>query len=181
MATINKIITKYPKRDSAAMPVMQYLQKENNNYLSAEAMETAAEVIGCSKSKIFGLSTYYTMFNTKPVGTYHLQVDTCVPGFLQGADEILNHLSSILKINPGETTGDGMFTLSTVQDLGSCATCPVIQVNGRYYENMTIEKTDALIEALQNGREPTAQKKTAARSLFTKKMEGMSLLKKLFQ
>ena len=136
------------------MPVMQYLQKENNNYLSAEAMETAAEVIGCSKSKIFGLSTYYTMFNTKPVGTYHLQVDTCVPGFLQGADEILNHLSSILKINPGETTGDGMFTLSTVQDLGSCATCPVIQVNGRYYENMTIEKTDALIEALQNGREP---------------------------
>ena len=154
MATINKIITKYPKRDSAAMPVMQYLQKENNNYLSAEAMETAAEVIGCSKSKIFGLSTYYTMFNTKPVGTYHLQVDTCVPGFLQGADEILNHLSSILKINPGETTGDGMFTLSTVQDLGSCATCPVIQVNGRYYENMTIEKTDALIEALQNGREP---------------------------
>ena len=151
---IQKIITKYPKKESAVMPIMQYLQNQNANYLSGDAVETAARAIDCSKSKIYGIATYYTMFNTQPVGKFHLQVDTCVPGFLHGADEILNHLSKKLGIKPGETTKDGMFTLSSVQDLGSCATGPVIQVGNRYYENMTIQKTDALIDALKSGKEP---------------------------
>ena len=151
---IKTIIGRYPKKDSAAMPVMQYLQKENGNRLDEKAVETAAGAIGCSKSKIYGIATYYTMFNTRPVGRFHLQVDTCVPGFLHGADEILEHLSKKLGIKTGETTKDGMFTLSAVQDLGSCATGPVIQVNDRYFENMTISKTDALIDALKSGKEP---------------------------
>ncbi|HOP64957.1 MAG TPA: NADH-quinone oxidoreductase subunit NuoF [Spirochaetota bacterium] len=152
--SIEKIIAKYPEKKSAIMPVMQHLQKENSNYLSEDAMNEAAGVIGCSSSKVYGVATYYTMFNTRPVGKFHLQVDTCVPGFLHGADAVVEHLEKKLGIKTGETTGDGMFTLSTVQDLGSCATGPVIQVNDRYYENMTIAKTDALIEALKNGKEP---------------------------
>ncbi len=151
---IKTIIDRYPKKDSAVMPVMQYLQKKNNNRLDDRAVETAAKAIGCSKGKIYGIATYYTMFNTQPVGKYHLQVDTCVPGFLQGADEILAHLEKKLGIKTGETTKDGMFTLSAVQDLGSCATGPVIQVNDRYFENMTVKKTDALIDALKSGKEP---------------------------
>ncbi len=151
---IEKLVGRYPKKDSALMPVMQYLQKENGNYLSAESMDKAAKAIGCSRSKVYGVATYYTMFNTEPVGKFHLQVDTCVPGFLQGADEILAHLVKKLGIKAGETTKDKMFTLTAVQDLGSCATGPVIQVNDRYYENMTIAKTDALIEALKSGKEP---------------------------
>ena len=151
---IETIIGRYPKKDSAAMPVMQYLQKENGNRLDEKAVETAAKAIGCSKSKIYGIATYYTMFNTKQVGKFHLQVDTCVPGFLHGADAIVEHLEKKLGIKTGQTTADGMFTLCTVQDLGSCATGPVIQVNDRYFENMTIAKTDALIEALKSGKEP---------------------------
>lgn len=151
---IKTIIGRYPKKDSAAMPVMQYLQKKNNNRLDSRAVETAAKAIGCSKSKIYGIATYYTMFNTQPVGKFHLQVDTCVPGFLHGADAVLEHLEKKLGIKTGETTKDGMFTLSAVQDLGSCATGPVIQVNDRYFENMTIAKTDALIDALKSGKEP---------------------------
>ncbi|HOP29048.1 MAG TPA: NADH-quinone oxidoreductase subunit NuoF [Spirochaetota bacterium] len=153
-ASIKQIITKYPDKKSAIMPVMQHLQRENKNFLSEDAMEEAAGVIGCSKSKVFGVATYYTMFNVEPVGKFHLQVDTCVPGFLQGADAVVAHLEKKLGIKAGETTKDGLFTLSTVQDLGSCATGPVIQVNDRYFENMTIEKTDALIEALKSGKEP---------------------------
>jgi len=153
---IEKIITKYPKKDSAVMPVMQYLQNKNSNYLSEESMDIAANAIGCSKSKVYGVATYYTMFNTKPVGKFHLQVDTCVPGFLHGADAIVEHLQKKLGIKAGETTKDGLFTLSTVQDLGSCATGPVIQVGNRYFENMTIEKTDALIDALKSGKEPAS-------------------------
>ena len=139
---VEKIISRYPEKESAAMPVMQYLQKENGNYLNNQSVDTAAKAIGCSKSKIYGIATYYTMFNLQPVGKFHLQVDTCVPGFLQGADEVFEHLIKKLGIKNGETTKDGMFTINSVQDLGSCATGPVIQVNDRYYENMTIEKPE---------------------------------------
>jgi len=152
--SIKKIIGQYPRKESALLPVMQLLQKENHNCLNGKAIETAAKAIGVSQSQAYGVATYYTMFNTKPVGKYHLQVDTCVPGFLHGADEIVKHLSKKLGIKVGETTSDKIFTLSTVQDLASCATGPVIQVNDRYYENMTIEKTDQLIESLRKGQEP---------------------------
>ncbi len=151
---VSNIIGRYPKRESAVLPIMQLLQKENDNHLSASAMEDAAQALGVSASRIYGIATYYTMFNPKPVGKYHLQVDTCVPGFLHGADEIVKHLCEKLGVAVGETTPDGLFTLSTVQDLASCATAPVIQVNDRYYENMTVENTDQLIEALKKGREP---------------------------
>ncbi len=153
-ADIKKIIEGYPKKESAILPVLQYLQKKNRNALNDGSIDTAARAVGISKSKAYGIATYYTMFNTKPVGKYHLQVDTCVPGFLHGADEIVAHLIKKLGIGVGETTDDGMFTLSTVQDLASCATGPVIQVNDRYYENMTTEKTDALIKALKKDQVP---------------------------
>jgi NADH-quinone oxidoreductase E subunit len=152
--SVKSIIGKYPKKESAVLPVMQLIQEENKNQLNAEGLEEAAQAVDMSKSRIYGIATFYTMFNTKPVGKYHLQVDTCVPGFLQGADEIVEHLSQKLGVSIGETTADGMFTLSTVQDLASCATGPVIQVNDRYYESMTVEKTDQLIEALRKGQMP---------------------------
>ncbi|MCX6072131.1 MAG: NAD(P)H-dependent oxidoreductase subunit E, partial [Chloroflexi bacterium] len=148
------MIGRYPKKESAVLPIMQRIQEENGNQLSAAGLEEAAQVVGMSASRIYGIATYYTMFNTRPVGKYHLQVDTCVPGFLHGADAIVKHLSQTLGISVGETTADGMFTLSTVQDLASCATGPVIQVNDRYFENMTLAKTDKLIDALRKGKEP---------------------------
>lgn len=150
-AKIQELIGKYPKKESAILPVLQFLQKEEGNTLTREAIEEAAQKLDCSTSKVYGIATYYTLFNTKPVGKYHLQVDTCVPGFLHGADAIVDHIAKKLGIKRGETTKDGLFTLSTVQDLGSCATGPVIQVNDRYFENMTIEKTDQLLEGLKKG------------------------------
>ncbi|MBP7585365.1 MAG: NADH-quinone oxidoreductase subunit NuoF [Spirochaetes bacterium] len=151
---INTIIAQYPNKQSAVMPVMQLLQKENRNHLNQAGMTDAADASGLSLNRVYGIATYYTMFNTIPVGKYHLQVDTCVPGFLHGADKIVKHLEKKLGIAAGETTKDKMFTLSTVQDLASCATGPVIQVNDRYYENMTPAKTDKLIESLKKGKYP---------------------------
>ncbi len=151
---VNKIIEKYPMKKSAILPIMQLLQKDNCGSLDAKAIDTAADAVGISKSQAYGIATYYSMFNTKPVGKFHIQVDNCVPGFLQGADKIVEHLSKKLGIKVGETTADGMFTLSTVADLASCGTCPVVQVNDTYYENMTVEKADALIEDLRKGKTP---------------------------
>jgi len=151
---VDRIISKYPKKESAILPIMQSVQAENGGYLSPEGMEAVARVMDISLNRVYGIATFYTMFNTKPVGKYHLQVDTCVPGFLHGADEIVAHLTQTLDVAIGGTTADGMFTLSTVQDLASCATGPVIQVNDRYFENMTIKKTDQLIAALKKGQWP---------------------------
>jgi len=152
--SVEIIARKYPQKESAILPVLQSAQAESGGDLNAEALDTTSRAMGMSQSRIYGIATYYSLFNTKPVGKYHLQVDTCVPGFLHGADEIVAHLSQTLGIAVGETTPDGMFTLSTVQDLASCATGPVIQVNGHYFENMTLAKVDQLIEALKQGQEP---------------------------
>ena len=151
---IDKLAARYPKRDSALLPALDIVQRENNNHLTEEDENQVAARLKVSKSKARGVATYYTMLNKTPVGKYHLQVDTCVPGMLMGADEILEHLEKTLGIEVGETTADGLFTLSHVEDLGSCGTCPMIQVNDTYYESLTIAKVDALIAALKKGEMP---------------------------
>jgi len=151
---ILELSKKYPETDSVMMPALDMVQRENNNYLTHEAINSVASLLNTSKSRAFGVATYYTMYNKKPVGKYHLQVDTNIPGVLTGSLEIMEHLKDILNIREGETTKDGLFTLSHVEDLASCGTCPVIQVNDTYYENMTIEKAEALIASLEQGKIP---------------------------
>ena len=151
---IEAISARYPDKKSAIIPALDILQREKNNNLSSEDIREVAHYLGTTESRAYGVATYYTMFNVKPVGKYHLQVDTNIPGFLTGADEILKHLEKKLGIKSGQTTADELFTLTEVQDLGSCGTCPVIQVNDIYYENMTLEKTDMLIDSLRKGIMP---------------------------
>lgn len=151
---IEKIVKRYPKKESAILPLLFFVQSQNNNVLSEQDVKDVAKILGVSESKIFGVATYYTMFNKKPVGKYHLQVDTNIPAMLMGAEGIVAHLERILDIKVGETTPDGMFTLSTVEDLGSGGTCPVVQVNDTFYERMTTEKVDALIASLKSGEMP---------------------------
>jgi NADH:ubiquinone oxidoreductase subunit F (NADH-binding)/NADH:ubiquinone oxidoreductase subunit E len=153
------LIDRYPGRRSALLPVMDLLQRSNDGSLTSDEIRTAAEVIGIPVSEAFGVASYYTLYNTKPVGRYHLQVDTGVPGFLSGACELLEHLASTLGIRAGETTPDGLFTLSEVQDLASCGTAPVIQVNDTYYENLTKKKVDELIASLRAGSMPLPDQK----------------------
>lgn len=154
---IDRLAARYPQRESALLPSLDLVQRENNNQLLKEDARQVAAHLKVSKSKVHGVATYYTMINKAPVGKYHLQVDTNVPGMLMGADEILAHLAQRLGIAVGETTADGLFTLSRVQDLGACGTCPVIQVNDSYHESMTIAKTDALIAALRIGEMPASE------------------------
>ncbi|MBN2036938.1 MAG: NADH-quinone oxidoreductase subunit NuoF [Chitinispirillaceae bacterium] len=148
---------RYPNKRSALLPALDSAQRENNGFLSSESIRDVASLVGTTVSKTYGVATYYTMFNTKPVGTWNLQVDTNIPGLLTGAEKIVAHLEQRLAIRAGETTPDGLFTLSIVEDLGSCGTCPVIQVNDTYFENMTVEKTDALIDSLLKGKIPARQ------------------------
>ena len=147
-------ILRYPSRESALIPALDLAQRENRNSLSKEIIREVAGLVGVTFSKAYGVATYYSMYNIQKVGKYHLFVDTNIPAFLAGAEEILDHLCHSLGIRVGETTPDGLFTLSDAEDLGSGGTCPVIQVNDVYYENMTVAKTDALIASLRKGVMP---------------------------
>ncbi len=155
--TVEKILelkNKYPWKESALMPAMMYAQKSGGNYLSKEDMEEVARLVGVASGKVYGVATYYTMYNTRPVGKFHLQVDTNIPATLSGAVKVLDFIKRELGIEPGETTRDGLFTLNEVECLASCGTCPVIQVNDVYFENMTVEKTKALLDSLKKGVMP---------------------------
>jgi len=136
------------------MPALAIAQQKNKNYLSREDISQIAKIFDVSESYAYGVATFYTMYNIEKVGKYHIQIDTCVSAFLVGADAILARIEKKLGITAGQTTKDNLFTLSKIQDLASCGTLPVIQVNNKYYENMTIKKTEALIESLKAGKMP---------------------------
>jgi len=153
--SIQQIMAKYPKKESALMPALTLVQKANDNNLTKELVAEVAEIIGVTPSRAYGVATYYSMFNVnKNVGKYHIQVDTNVPATLMGALKLYKYISDKLGIKHGETTSDGLFTLSKVECLASCGTCPVIQVNDVYYELMTPEKVDMLIDSLRKGVMP---------------------------
>src|SRR4030042_5343047 len=116
---IEGLVQRYPIKKSALIPALDEAQRANNNFLNKEDAYSVGQMLNVSKSEAWGAATYYTMINSKPVGKYHLQIDTNVPGMLMGADEILAHLEKKLRIKRGQTTADGLFTLSHVEDLGS--------------------------------------------------------------
>ena len=154
---IEVLAGRYPYRESALLPALDMAQRANGNNLFKEDIVAIASLLGVSLSKAYGVASYYTMYNTSKVGKYHLQIDTNIPATLMGAGEILKYLEKTLKIKPGQTTPDGLFTLTEVEDLGSCGTCPVIQVNDTYYENLTIEKVSAILDSLKKGIMPAIE------------------------
>ena len=98
---------------------------------------------------LYGIVTFYTMFNMKPVGRHHLQVCRTLPCALLGSERIINYLKKKLGINLGETTPDGKFTLSEVECLASCGTAPVMQINNDYCENLSEEKIDEILQSVK--------------------------------
>ena len=143
-----RMLTRYPNREAAILPTL-YLAQREFGYLSEEAIEYIASLLGFTPARIEGVATFYTMYNRKPVGKYHLQVCRNLSCSLMGAEHLIGHMSRKLGIKPGGTTADGTFTLSTVECLGSCGTAPVMQVNDVYHEDLTEESIDAILDGLR--------------------------------
>ena len=148
MEEIKEIITHYPegKQKSAVIPILHIAQAENNGWLSAEVMDKVAEILSIKSIEVFEVASFYSMFNLKPVGKCILEVCRTSSCWLCGAEDIVRHIEKRLGIKDGETTKDGMFTLKTVECLGSCGTAPMLQCGASYHEKLTVEKVDALIE-----------------------------------
>ncbi|MGB3400445.1 MAG: NADH-quinone oxidoreductase subunit NuoE [Candidatus Deferrimicrobiaceae bacterium] len=147
-ARFERMLARYPNREAAILPTLHLAQREFG-FLSAEAVLYVASLLGFTPARIEGVATFYTMYNRKPVGKYHLQVCRNLSCSLMGAEHLIEHVAKRLGVKPGETTADGRFTLSTVECLGSCGTAPVMQVNDDYYENLSEESIEGLLDGLR--------------------------------
>ncbi|MCD9015002.1 NADH-quinone oxidoreductase subunit NuoE [Parachryseolinea silvisoli] len=151
LALAQRIIKRYPegRQKSALLPLLHVAQAEFDGWLSPETMDYVASLLNIKPIEVYEVASFYTMYNLKPVGKCLIEVCRTGPCWLRGADDIVEHFEKKLGIKEGETTADGVFTLKTVECLGSCGTAPMLQCGSDYYENLTTEKVDTLIEKLR--------------------------------
>ncbi|MGH7205405.1 MAG: NADH-quinone oxidoreductase subunit NuoE [Nitrospiraceae bacterium] len=145
---IESILTRYPMRRSALLPLLNLAQREEG-YVSEAVMKEIAAILRLTPSQVYEVVTFYTLLNLKPIGKFHIQVCKSLMCALVGSDTLLGWLQARLGIRPGETTPDRLFTLSTVECLASCGTGPMMQANDDYYEQLTEEKVDRILADLK--------------------------------
>ena len=147
---LDRILARYPVRRAAIMPTLWLAQREFG-YLSLEAMEYVAGLLGLTPAFVASVASFYTMYYKQPMGRHHVQVCTNLSCMLVGSDRIVDCLKQRLGIGLGQTTADGMFSLSEVECLASCGTAPMMQINDDYWENLTPERTLEIIDRLARG------------------------------
>ncbi len=152
LTLIQEIKKRYPegKHKSALLPVLHLAQAEFDGWLSAPTMDLVAEVLEIEPIEVYEVASFYSMYNLKPVGKCLLEVCRTSSCWLLGAEDIVRHLEKTLGIKEGETTADGMFTIKTVECLGSCGTAPMMQCGAQFHENLTFEKVDSLLEKFKS-------------------------------
>ncbi|KAI9018440.1 thioredoxin-like [2Fe-2S] ferredoxin-domain-containing protein [Hyaloraphidium curvatum] len=150
------LLKKYPPqyKKAAVIPLLHLAQRQNNGFCSISVMNFVAKFLEMPPMRVYEVATFYTMFNKEPVGKYFLQLCTTTPCMVCGADKVLDALKSHLKLDVGETTADGLFTLVEVECAGACVNAPVLAVNEDYYEDLTTESVVKIIDELKAGRKP---------------------------
>ncbi len=145
----NKIVARYPNPQGALLPVLN-LAHELHGWLSAEDMETVAGLLGLAPAYVRGVASFYTMYNRQPLGSYLVQVCTNVACNLCGADDVMAAFLEHTNTDPGEVTEDGLFTVIEAECLGACGFPTAVQINERYFENVTPADVPAILERLRS-------------------------------
>lgn len=146
---LNKEIRKYPVKKPAVMAAL-YIAQEQNGFISNEVIKEVALQLEISAEEVLGVVTFYTMYYQKQMGKFHIQVCTNVSCMLRGGYEIWKQVKDKLKIDNMEVTEDGLFSLEEVECMGSCGSAPMLAVNEDYYENLTKEKVEEILNSLKN-------------------------------
>lgn len=146
---IDEILSRYPVRRSALIPLL-YVAQRDQGYVSESAMQEIAKLLRLTPPQVYETVTFYTMFNLKPVGKFHIQVCKSLMCALVGSDTLIGWMKTKLGIAPGESTTDGLFTLSAVECLAACGTGPMMQINEDYYEQVTEDKLDRILADLRS-------------------------------
>jgi NADH-quinone oxidoreductase E subunit len=145
---MKKLEPRYPTKVALLLPALHAAQDEWG-WLPKEVLEEIGQYIGIHPAQVREVASFYTMYNLKPVGKYHIKVCTNVACCLRGADELVEHLEQKLGIRCGETTPDRRFTLMEEECLGACGTAPAMMLNEDYHENLSQERVDQLLEGLR--------------------------------
>jgi NADH-quinone oxidoreductase subunit E len=150
-ARFDKLVTLYPVRRSALVPMLLYAQDEVG-YISDAVVAEIARRIGIHENDVVSVLSYYSMLRTKPVGKYNLQVCTNICCMLRGGNELFEHCKKHLGIGHKQTTPDGVFSLEEVECIGACSWAPAVQINYDFYDELTPEKLDRILEDYRAGR-----------------------------
>ncbi len=145
---VEELRKRYPTSQALVLPVLWIVQ-EQEGYISEDSMKYIGTLLNVPFGHILGVVTFYTMLQKKAVGKHHIEVCTNISCMLRGSGKILEHLEKRLGVNAGETSPDQRWTLSEAECMGSCGTAPMIAIGDEYYENLTLEKVDKLIDSLR--------------------------------
>ncbi|MCG8428282.1 MAG: NADH-quinone oxidoreductase subunit NuoE [Chromatiales bacterium] len=150
-AEIDKWVAKYPGEwsQSAVMAALRVVQDDNGGYLTEPLMDKVAAYLNMPPIAVYEVATFYSMYELKPVGQHKVCVCTNVSCMINGSDKIVEHMEKRLGIKLGGTTEDGKFTLKEVECLGACGGAPMFQIGNKYYENLTPELVDSILDGLE--------------------------------
>ena len=137
------------RQRSAVIGALHAVQHENDGYLTPELMDAVAEYLGLPNIQVYEVATFYSMFQTKPVGRHNVAICTNVSCLLRGADDIVEHVEQRLGVKLGESTGDGRIYLKREEEcLAACCGAPMMMVNHKYFENLTTDQVDDILDGL---------------------------------
>jgi len=149
-----EIIAKYPngREPSAVLALLDIAQRQIGGWLTKEVMDYVAKTLNMAPIRVYEVASFYTMFNLEPVGKYRIQVCGTTPCWLRGAEEIMKTCKKELGIEKGQTTEDGMFTLTEVECLCACVNSPVVAINDDYYEDLDSKSMSRIIADLKQNK-----------------------------
>jgi len=145
---IEGILSRYPQKEAAILPILHLAQREFGS-ISEEEEKLVAGILDIKPIRVREVVSFYTMFNRKPVGKYHIQVCSNLSCTIMGAENLIDYLTEKLGIRLGETTPDKRFTLTTVECLGACEQAPCMMINFEYYGDLDREKIDEILDKLE--------------------------------
>jgi NADH-quinone oxidoreductase subunit E len=151
-ARFDKLVTLYPLRRSALVPMLLYAQDEVG-YISEAVIAEVARRVGVLENDVVSVLSYYSMLRTKPIGKFNVQVCTNICCMLRGGNELFEHCRKRLGIDHKGTTSDGVFSLEEVECIGACSWAPAVQINYDFHENLTPESMDKLLDEYREGNE----------------------------
>jgi len=149
---IDRWVAKFPqgRQRSAVIAALHIVQHENEGYLTADSMNAVAEYLDLPRVQVYEVASFYSMFETEPVGRHCVSVCTNVSCMLRGSDEIVAHIETKLGIRQGQSTDDGRIFLKVEEEcLAACTGAPMMMVNHRFYENLTPAMVDDILDALE--------------------------------
>jgi NADH-quinone oxidoreductase E subunit len=145
---VEELRKRYPTSQALVLPVLWIVQ-EQEGYISEDSMKYVAALLQIPFGHVLGVVSFYTMLQEKQIGKHHIEVCTNVSCMLRGSGKILEHIEQRLGISVGETSPDKKWTLSEAECMGSCGTAPMLAIGNEYYENLTFEKIDKLIDSMK--------------------------------